>query len=67
MQIEISSPFPQYLSEGPAYPVVLYENHETSLMPFIGQHPTFDGLWTEESTATEMPAVLALSKKVHQA
>jgi hypothetical protein len=38
--------------------------HEHSLLPYIGQLPTFERSWTEEPTAIEMSAVLAFVEKV---
>jgi hypothetical protein len=41
------------------------ENHETSLPPFVGQLPEFQGTWSKESTPLELPQVVALTNKIN--
>jgi hypothetical protein len=40
------------------------ENHESSLPPFIGRLPEFQGSWSEEPTPLELPHVTALTNNV---
>jgi hypothetical protein len=41
------------------------ENHEPNLPPFVGQLPKFQGSWSEEPTALELPHVTALTNKIN--
>jgi hypothetical protein len=41
-------------------------NHELALPSFVGCLLKFEGTWTEEPTATEMPEVLALVDRVNK-
>jgi hypothetical protein len=41
------------------------ENHESSLPPFVGQLPEFQGTWSEELTPLELPQVATLTNKVN--
>jgi hypothetical protein len=48
-----------------AHDVVLCENHEPSIPPFVGRLPEFQGSWSEEPTPLELPHVAALTNKIN--
>jgi hypothetical protein len=41
------------------------ENHEPSLLSFVGQLLEFQGSWHEEPTTTELPYVASLTNKIN--
>jgi hypothetical protein len=41
-----------------------YENHESSLPPFVGHLTEYNGTWIEEPTLSEMPLVSALAGRI---